>query len=79
MFQLSSQVEFLVYGVYIVLFGICILVLTKAKIKRPYYRFHCLSVTALFILATISVAINTVDIAISGFGSVGLAVSTSYE
>ncbi|ESK87432.1 hypothetical protein Moror_11652 [Moniliophthora roreri MCA 2997] len=72
-------IVFLLYGVYTILFGVCILVLTKAKIKRPWYRFHCLSVTALFILATASVAINTVDVVISGFGSVGLTVTSSYD
>ncbi|KAJ8090872.1 hypothetical protein PM082_024794 [Marasmius tenuissimus] len=53
----QSCTLFLVYGIYIVLFGVCTSVLFGRKQER--LRIHCLLITALFVLATATTVLNT--------------------
>ncbi|KAK7023568.1 hypothetical protein VNI00_016654 [Paramarasmius palmivorus] len=51
--------EFLIYGVYAVLFGICILILFRRKGKA--YKYHLIAIVILFLLASTDVALYIVQ------------------
>ncbi|KAK1227909.1 hypothetical protein PQX77_009070, partial [Marasmius sp. AFHP31] len=48
---------FLTYGIHLVLFAVCISVLTRRRHKR--FHLHCLLVTTLFVLATCGIVLDT--------------------
>ncbi|ESK83636.1 hypothetical protein Moror_12025 [Moniliophthora roreri MCA 2997] len=53
----STVVQFLLYGIYTVLFGICTHVLLNKKTK--HYRYHFSAITFLFLLTSANVALST--------------------
>ncbi|ESK87345.1 hypothetical protein Moror_10912 [Moniliophthora roreri MCA 2997] len=53
-----SVIQCLLYGAYVVLFGICVHILSKRRAGR--YRLHCLLITVLFAFATVAVIVVTV-------------------
>ncbi|KAJ8090862.1 hypothetical protein PM082_024784 [Marasmius tenuissimus] len=55
----GTCVLFLCYGVYLVLFAVCISVLVRQRSGRLHI--HCFLVTALFVLATCTVVLNTTN------------------
>ncbi|KAK7016809.1 hypothetical protein VNI00_018796 [Paramarasmius palmivorus] len=57
-FAAITAILYIVYGVYLVLFGTCIRVLLKRKPGR--YRIHCLAIVTLFVLATAALVISTI-------------------
>ncbi|ESK87346.1 hypothetical protein Moror_10913 [Moniliophthora roreri MCA 2997] len=65
--------QYLLYGIYAVLFGICIRILSKRKVGR--YRLHCLLMTLLFGLATASLVVATLII----LGETNLALAESAQ
>ncbi|THU84111.1 hypothetical protein K435DRAFT_593944, partial [Dendrothele bispora CBS 962.96] len=52
--------EFLLFGIYAVLFGMCIFLLRKRK--KNHYKLHCITMTVLFTIATVSLVINTIEV-----------------
>ncbi|KAK1221808.1 hypothetical protein PQX77_015376, partial [Marasmius sp. AFHP31] len=48
---------FLTYGIHLVLFAVCISILTRRRNER--FRLHCLLITAPFVLATYGIVIET--------------------
>ncbi|KAI3612984.1 hypothetical protein WG66_005448 [Moniliophthora roreri] len=65
--------QYLLYGIYAVLFGICIRILSKRKVGR--YRLHCLLMTLLFGFATASLVVATLII----LGETNLALAKSAQ
>ncbi|KAK7016805.1 hypothetical protein VNI00_018790 [Paramarasmius palmivorus] len=53
-----AAILYLIYGAYVVLFGICIRILLKRRHGR--YRLHCLSITTLFVLGTMATIVGTI-------------------
>ncbi|KAK1227910.1 hypothetical protein PQX77_009071 [Marasmius sp. AFHP31] len=54
---------FLTYGIHLVLFVVCISILRRHRHGR--FRLHCLLVTALFVLATCGIALETANATLS--------------
>lgn len=53
----SLSLQFVLYGAYAILYGVCIFTLTTRKLS--HYRIHALAATALFAVGTASLALNT--------------------
>ncbi|KAK1218138.1 hypothetical protein PQX77_019181 [Marasmius sp. AFHP31] len=67
----SIAVQFLLYGVYAVLFGICISLLFKRR--REHRVLHVTATLVVFILATVSLVLHTTSLALEGIQFLGVA------
>ncbi|KAI3612945.1 hypothetical protein WG66_005469 [Moniliophthora roreri] len=68
-----SVIQCLLYGAYVVLFGICVHILSKRRAGR--YRLHCLLITVLFAFATVAVIVVTVTMVRDNQNSLEKAMS----
>ncbi|ESK87728.1 hypothetical protein Moror_1829 [Moniliophthora roreri MCA 2997] len=57
-FAVTNTIQCLLHGAYLVLFGICIHILTKPSNKQ--YHWYCIPMTILFVLATAALVLSTV-------------------
>ncbi|KAF9257839.1 hypothetical protein L218DRAFT_990849 [Marasmius fiardii PR-910] len=53
----SLGLQFILYGAYAVLYGVCLFTLTSRNL--PHYRIHVVAATALFAVATVSLGLNS--------------------
>uniref|UniRef100_A0A0W0G464 Uncharacterized protein n=1 Tax=Moniliophthora roreri TaxID=221103 RepID=A0A0W0G464_MONRR len=56
--EITAVVQALFYGVYIVLFGICLHILLKKR--KGCYKYHLLATTVLFLLASINMLLYVI-------------------
>ncbi|KAJ8078114.1 hypothetical protein PM082_000320 [Marasmius tenuissimus] len=77
---IAIAVEFALYGAYTVLFGICMSLLSKHKqaVGQLFNLIQIVVLSVLFILATVSLVVNTIDVVVSGLGAVNLTPN-SYD
>ncbi|KAG7091593.1 hypothetical protein E1B28_010614 [Marasmius oreades] len=81
----SLALQFVLYGAYAILFGICLFTLTTRKLKLPYSSIHIAAVTTLFAVGTISLSLNTtiivrtatMSLAPIAFSDISLAINAN--